>query len=135
MDEILEVICEIKRECNAADLQTDIKNWVRKFLTLYQTKNVTPYMHAFAHHIPEFISHYGNITAFKQEGLEKLNDITTKHFQRCTNHRGSHALKQAHEKRNRIEDLEASGFSREKRSAKCSLCCQSGHNKRSCPTR
>ena len=55
----------------------DIKEWVRDFLTVYQTKNVTPYVHSFANHAPEFIKQYGNIAKFTQEGLEKLNDITT----------------------------------------------------------
>lgn len=44
-------------------------------------------MHAFAMHISEFVrlNNY-NITMFTQQGLEKLNDLTTKYFQRETNH-------------------------------------------------
>ena len=109
-----------------------MKNWVREFLTVYQTKNVTPYMHSFANHVPEFIKRYGNIAKFTQEGLEKLNDITTKHYQRSTNHRHEEALKQVLEKRNRIEDLEDSGYARKKRKTTCSACGETGHNRRSC---
>ncbi len=123
--------CELKIECDPDQLQGDIKNWVREFLTIYQTKNVTPYVHAFAYHVPEFVRRYGNITMFTQEGLEKLNDITTKHYQRSTNHRDD-ALKQALEKRNRIEDLEDSGYQRKKRLVRCGVCGQPGHNRRSC---
>ena len=40
-------------------------------------------MHAMAYHIPEFLwLHKGNIVQFTQQGLEKLNDISTKNFQR-----------------------------------------------------
>ncbi len=71
-----------------------------------------------------------NITKFTQEGLEKLNDIMTKQFQRATNHRNQSALKQALEKQNRIEDLETLGYSRVKRVLKCGVC---GHNRHTCP--
>ena len=109
------LITVIKGNCDPDHLQLDIKDWVREFLKLYQTKHVTPYVHSFAYHVPEYVRQYGNITKFTQEGLEKLNDITTKNFQRSTNHKDLSALKQALEKRNRIEDLETSGYSREKR--------------------
>ena len=39
------------------------------------------FMHSMAHHIPEFLwSHKWNIVQFTQQGLEKLNDISTKTF-------------------------------------------------------
>ena len=121
-------------ECDPDHLQRDAKSWVSDFLVLYQTKNVTPYVHAFVHHVPEFIKHYGNVASYTQEGMEKLNDITTKHYQRSTNHRDMESLKQVLEKKNRIEELETSGYSRKKRTIKCSTCKLNGHNKRSCPT-
>lgn len=45
-------------------------------------------------HIPEFLKLYNNnnITIFNQQGLEKLNDTTTKYFQRGTNHCDTSAL-------------------------------------------
>jgi hypothetical protein len=49
-------------------------------------------MHAFAQHVPEFLRLYGNIVIFSQQGLEKLNDLTTKHYHRSTNHQGYEAL-------------------------------------------
>ena len=119
-------------ETDPHQLKMDIKNWVREFLTVYQTKNITPYMHSFANHVPEFIECYGNIAIFTQEGLEKLNDITTKHYQCSTNHRDKEALKQVLEKRNRIEDLEDSGYARKKGKTACSGCGATGHNRRSC---
>ena len=41
----------------------------------------------------------GNVVMFSQQGLEKLNDLTTKHFQRASNQREYDALKQVLEKR------------------------------------
>jgi len=42
----------------------------------------------------------GNLISFTQQGLEKLNDVSTKEFQRASNHRDFKALKQMLEKRN-----------------------------------
>ena len=86
-------------------------------------------MHAFA--MPEFMSLHGNVVAFTQQGLEKLNDLTTQHFQRTSNHRDYEALKQIMEKWNRIETLEDYGHGREKRTQMCSKCKAIGHNMRS----
>ena len=90
-------------------------------------------MHALAMHVSEFIGLYGNIVTFSQQGLEKLKDITTIHFQHSTNHREAEALQQLLEKRNRLDELE-SECQRSKQIQKCSLCKSVGHNKRSCPS-
>lgn len=68
-----------------------------------------PYIHAFAQHVHEFLQLHGNIVIFSQQGLEKLNNLTTKHYQRATNHQGYQALKQVLEKRNWMELLEDNG--------------------------
>ena len=83
-------------------------------------------------HVPEFLKLYGNISTFNQQGLEKLNDVTPKQFQRSTNHHDIQALQQILEKRNRIEMLEDQGFQRVKNEQKCSICKERGHNKRTC---
>ena len=56
-----------KPDINPKQLQEDIKTWVRNFLKVYQTKNITPYVHAFVFHVPEFIEAYGNICQFFRE--------------------------------------------------------------------
>jgi ubiquinone/menaquinone biosynthesis C-methylase UbiE len=66
-----------KSECSRTDVDRHCKGWVRSFTSVYQKKDVTPYMHAFAMHISEFLKLHGNISMFSQQGLEKLNDITT----------------------------------------------------------
>ena len=116
---------------DAVTFDSSVKSWVRDFLTIYQNKDVTPYMHAFAMHVPQFLSLHGNITIFTQQGLEKLNDLTTKYFQRSSNHREMESLKQILEKHNRIEALEDGGHQRTKETRKCSVCKCVGHNKRS----
>ena len=76
-----------KSDYSATDFEHCSKAWVEAFTSIYQTKDVTPYMHAFSMHVSEFINLYGNIGMFSQQGLKKLNDITTVHFQHLTNHR------------------------------------------------
>ena len=124
-----------KADTDPKELQEDIKIWVRNFLKVYQTKNITPYVHAFAFHVPEFMEAYGSICQFSQQGLEKLNDITTQHFLRGTNHHDVAALKQVMEKRNRIEELDDKGFKRSIRQQKCGVCGKLDHNRRTCPSR
>ena len=117
---------------NIEELRTSIKEWVKLFLFIYQSKDVTPYIHAFMMHVPEFIALHGNLVSFTQQGLEKLNDFSTKQFQRASNHRNIESLKQLLEKRNHVENLEDSGYQRIKRALTCTKCKQTGHNKRSC---
>ena len=68
----------------------------------YQRKDVTPYMHAFMMHVPEFIALHGNLVSFSQQGLEKLNDFSTKQFQLASNHRNIESLLQMLEKRREV---------------------------------
>ena len=68
---------------DTAEIDAKIKNWMNLFLSVYQTKDVTPYLHAFAMHVVEFLSLHKSLLRFTQQGLEKLNDISTKHFQRA----------------------------------------------------
>lgn len=84
-------------------------------------------------HVSEFISLYGNVAMFTQQGLEKLNDLTTIYFQHSTNHHGQDAFRQILEKRNRIEQMEIEGHQRIVRKQKCSKCHKTDHNKRTCP--
>lgn len=95
-------------------------------------QNVTPYIHALAMHVPELVRLHGNLSNFTQQGLEKLNDVTTTHYLRGTNHRKQEALQQLMQKRNRLEELETGRCVRMKRTCKCSSCGQLGHNKRRC---
>ena len=49
-----------KADTNPKELWDDIKWWMRNFHKVYQTKNITPYVHAFAFHVPEFMEAYGS---------------------------------------------------------------------------
>ena len=90
-------------------------------------------MHAFSMHVSQFLSLHGNISSFNQQGLEKVNDITTKFYQRASNHHDFESLKQILEKHNRLETLEHCGLVQTKQPQKCSVCGSVGHNKRRCP--
>lgn len=120
------------RAANAAMFAKEAKDWIQSFLTVYQSRDITPYMHAFVMHVPEFLELHGYLVMFSQQGLEKLNDLTTQNFQRASNHRDYEALKQILEKWNHIEALEDSGYDRPKRVQVCSICKVAGYNRRSC---
>ena len=84
---------------------SDSKAWVRRFLDIYHENNVTPYIHAMANHVHEFMTMHGSILPFTQQGLEKYNDVMTKEFFRATCHRNEDALIQIIQKQNRLEHL------------------------------
>ena len=75
------------------------RSWGRDFL---QINHDTPYIHALANHVGEFLTLHGSLLPFTQQGLEKYNDVTTKQYFRATNHKGTQAFMQIMQKQNRI---------------------------------
>ena len=92
-------------EADVRQFQNRCKKWIQSFLTVYHTTHVTPYMHVLTVHVPELLMKYGSIAYFTQQGLEKLNDMTTKMYFRATNHH-KNALLQMLTKRARLEITE-----------------------------
>ena len=101
-------------------------------ISIYQAKDVTPYMHALNAHIPEFLKLFRNIAYYTQQGMEKFNDRASKDYFRSTNHRGTNALKQLFLKKNRLQYLEAGGYVRKKSSYTCSNCYNVDHTIKTC---
>ena len=95
-----------KKNCDPVEFDQQAKEWVNLFTSIYQKKDVTPYMHCLGMHVSQFLSLHGDIISFSQQGLEKLNDIMTIYFQHSSNHREKDALKQMLQKQNRIEDTD-----------------------------
>ena len=60
--------------------ECDAKEWVRNFLDTYHRDHVTPYIHAMANHVGQFMRIHGVILPFTQQGLEKHNDMTKQFF-------------------------------------------------------
>ena len=75
-----------------ASFEIQARDWVRKFTS----QNVTPYIHAMANHVSEFMKLHGSVISFTQQGLEKYNDCM---YFRSTNHKGLEALKTNHGKK------------------------------------
>jgi hypothetical protein len=80
----------------------ELKKWLEGFLTVIDRKNLTPYIHTFVFHVPEFIERYRNINLYNCQALEKLNSNTKNNYFRSTN-RGENSLIQLLEKANRLE--------------------------------
>ena len=137
-DSFFKIICCLKAdtfsEAEVNSLKDDIWSWFLLFLETYQASDVTPYIHAFVFHVPEFLLLHGNINFFNQQGLEKLNDVSTKNFFRGTNMRDNEALKQLFAKRCRVQLLEDQGFERIRRDIHCHNCGMTDHNILKCMT-
>ena len=92
-----------KEEAHEFELRS--RKWLKCYTATYPSTNVTPYMHVLVNHVPELLLKFGSISEFTQQGLEKLNDITTKMYFRSTNHHRQDALLQLLRKRSRNEML------------------------------
>ena len=114
------------------EVRDDIRKWMSLFLSVYVTKHITPYMHAFLYHVPEFLEVYGKINLFNQQGLEKLNHDSTKSFFSATNHRSIEAFTQLLQKKNRLEYLKDLRCMRVKAEQRCTNCTEKGHNIKTC---
>ena len=68
-------------QCSPIEFDNQAKQWVNHFTSIYQCKDVTPYMHCLAMHTSQFLKLHSNLGMFNQQGLEKLNDFTTVYFQ------------------------------------------------------
>ncbi|CAJ0844521.1 4823_t:CDS:2 [Entrophospora sp. SA101] len=42
------------------NFQKDVKQWIKTFTNIYRSEDVTPYMHVFAMHIPQFLKELKN---------------------------------------------------------------------------
>ena len=96
---------ELEREqySDIDQFDVSVKSWVANFLEiiLYQTKDITPYIHAFSMHVSQFLRLYGN--NYSTIYIEKLNDRTTRYFHSSSNHV---SLKKNLQKQNHLEALE-----------------------------
>ena len=97
-NDFMEIIGDLKLDLPTdepiAALTAKIKWWFQQFLSLYQAKDVTPYMHALYHHIPEFLKLYINVAHFKQQGMEKIFLSTAKQvrFDTCSSRNSFHLV-------------------------------------------
>lgn len=103
---------EINNE-NVGDFKDKLKIWQKLYMKLAPSEDheLTPYIHSYINHLPEFIIKYGNINLFNVQGLEKLNDQITKVYHGATNkHKlNNKFILQMLKTRNRIEFFELNG--------------------------
>ena len=90
---------------NYEDINREAIEWGKLFLSVYESKHITPYIHIFITHLGQFVQQHKDVNSFNMQGLEKLNDLTTKQYFQATNKREKEFLKQILNKRNRIEYL------------------------------
>ena len=132
----MEVIGDLKLTFTSAEevipFNDKVTLWFSNFVYIYQIKDVTPYIHALFFHVPEFLIMHNNLNYFNQQGLEKYNDISSKHYFRASNHRGVESLKQIFFKKNRLQLLEAAGYEGIKNGYRCRNCGNNGHTIKTC---
>ena len=66
-------------------LKTRLKNWLKSFVRVTDGEKLTPYVHTFVFHVPEFITKFKNLNLFSMQALERLNSTNKARYQRRTN--------------------------------------------------
>ena len=97
--------CEKNHTEYMEDLSKQLKTWLILYIKLNGSESITPYIHAFVFHLPEFIKIHKNVNLFNMQGLEKLNDFMTRSYHSSTNKHlpEQQYLFQLMKKRNRLE--------------------------------
>jgi len=85
--------------------QKMLKNWLEDFLSVYFSKDITPYIHVFTVHLPELIYLHKAYEIFTCEGIEKLNEEIKMSYRKNNNKHNTDLefLKILIQKRLRIE--------------------------------
>lgn len=104
---------EIIRVNNTARFKSRLLEWLKMYLKVGGDEIITPYIHSFVFHVPEFLERYKNLNFFSTQALEKLNSVTKTHFFRNTNKKRNMFLQQLLEKANRIEFINLKGTTAE----------------------
>lgn len=113
----IETIYKIKHNeyniTNIEILKSGLIKWLGFFVKLLPAneKQITPYIHCFVFHMPEFILNFKEINLYNLQCLEKLNDFATQIYHSATN---KHKLNKSFiiqmiRKRNRLEFFELNG--------------------------
>ena len=93
-------------QMNLIELETRLQIWLVAYSKLNESDNsITPYVHSFVFHMPEFLRKHNDINQFNMQGLEKLNDLATQYYHNSTNRnkKNNVYITQILAKRNRIE--------------------------------
>ncbi len=103
----LDLINQFNQSLDIESLKSKSFSFGNLFIRLYKNCEITPYIHILINHLPQqannLLINGLSLSSFKMEGLEKLNDCTTKYFHRSTNKSLKYSVEQVFLKRNRVE--------------------------------
>ena len=106
-DEFYQIVDELKRDViDTSTLKSKTGNFFKNFVKTTFDLSTIPYIHIFISHLHQQNEYLKSkklfINDFSMQGIEKLNDLITKYYQRSSNKKGNF-LSQVLEKRSRIE--------------------------------
>lgn len=114
------------------EVDNKINTWFGMFTDMYAGKYVTPYIHILRCHVVEILNEHRSVSVYTQEGLEKLNDLSTTNYFSSTNRKGNAALQQLLLKTKRLEYYNDHEYARERSVRRCSGCGVAGHYRTTC---
>ena len=92
----------------AEEIQILTSQFLIEYLETFMISTISPYLHCFVCHLHEFRLLHQDFNLFNQQGLEKLNDLTSEQVFKATNRKRKETgktsyLQQLMHKRNRID--------------------------------
>ncbi len=70
---------------SSKEIKVQAKEWLYLFRNCYFESDVTPYIHVFGNHLHTLYELHGNVNFYNQQGVEKLNNLITLSYFRCSN--------------------------------------------------
>ena len=77
-----------KNELDLVQLQKDLNTFIKKFLEIYEFKNITPYLHIVVCHSVEMLKKFNSLSLYSQQGFEAAHKLQKLIWERATSHGG-----------------------------------------------
>ena len=84
-------------------LKVKTRKWLSLYKSVYEIREITPYMHILTSHLHELMEIHGDLNLFNQEGFEKKNDIVRMNYFSSSNKHLQSFKQQILKKCNRID--------------------------------
>ena len=77
-----------KNELDLVQLQKDLNTFIKKFLEIYEFKNITPYLHIVVCHSVQMLKKFNSLSLYSQQGFEAAHKLQKLIWERATSHGG-----------------------------------------------
>ena len=77
-----------KDQLDLKKLQNDLDQFIKKFVQIYDFKNITPYLHIVVCHSVEMLKRFHSLSLYSQQGFEAAHKFQKMIWERATSRGG-----------------------------------------------